>query len=159
RTARSQILGPNCSWFVYRSTDKGKSFARVAHLLGPTDRDLRDPHFYTIGSDLYLFGGTRLPVLAVHDDNIDAIEVAFKTSDGVTWDSLGPIGPEMWTFWRAKSQDGRWYSAAYHDGDTQDSLFSSSDGVNWTLGASIYNVPEDHEDETEIVFMPTGTLL
>ena len=159
RTALSQILGPNCSWFVYRSTDAGKTWVRAAHLLGPTDRDLRDPHFYSIGDELWLYGGTRLPVVPVHDDGIDAIEVAYKTSDGDNWQSLGNIGAEMWTFWRAKQHDGVWYNAAYHDGDSQVSLFSSSDGVTWTQGPDIYNVPEDHEEETELVFMPSGALL
>ena len=135
RTAKSQVLGPNCSWFVYRSTDAGKTYTRVAHLLGPTDRDLRDPHFYTIGDDLYLFGGTRLPGAPAHDDNIDAIEAAFKTSDGDNWTSLGPIAPEMWTLWRPRQQNGVWYSAAYHDGDSQIALFSSTDGITWPLGA------------------------
>ena len=159
RTAKSQVLGPNCSWFVYRSTNGGRSFDRVAHLLGPTDRDLRDPHFYTIGDELYLFGGTRLAVLPTHDAGIDAIEAAFKTTDGTSWDSLGNIGPEMWTFWRAKEEGGVWYNAAYHDGDSEVALFSSVDGVSWTLGPDVYNVPEDHEEETELTFMPSGALL
>jgi hypothetical protein len=159
RTARSQILGPNCSWFVYRSTDHGKTYQRAAHLLGPSDRDLRDPHFYTIGDELYLYGGTRLPVLPVHDDGIDAIEVAYRTSDGDNWESLGNIGQELWTFWRAKQHAGVWYNAAYHDGDSEVALFSSTDGVTWTLGPDVYNVPEDHEEETELTFMPSGALL
>jgi hypothetical protein len=159
RTAMSQILGPNCSWFVYRSTDGGKSFQRVAHLLGPTDRDLRDPHFYIIGKDLYIYGGARLPGVAAFDNGIDAIERAFKSSDGVNWQSLGQVGPEMWTFWRPKLRDGIWYNAAYHDDDSDDALFSSTDGVTWTLGPDIYNMPADHEDETELQFMPSGALL
>lgn len=159
RTAKSQILGPNCSWFVYRSTDGGKTLERVAHILGPTDRDLRDPHFYTVGDDLYLFGGTRLPGAPSHDNNIDAIETVFRTSDGVNWDSLGPGAPEMWTLWRPKLDNGVWYSAAYHDDDSQISMFSSTDGVTWSLGATVYDVPEDSEDETEIVFMPSGAML
>jgi len=159
RTAKSQILGPNCSWFVYRSTDGGKTLTRVAHILGPTDRDLRDPHFYTIGDELYLFGGTRLPGAPVHDNDIDAIEAAFKTSDGENWESLGPVAPDLWTLWRPREHDGVWYSAAYHDDDSQIAMFSSTDGLAWTLGATVYQVPEDHEDETESVFMPSGALL
>jgi hypothetical protein len=144
---------------VYRSSDGGKSFQRVAHLLGPTDRDLRDPHFYTIGKDLYIYGGARLPVLAAFDNGIDAIEMAFKSSDGINWQSLGPVGPEMWTFWRPKLRDGTWYNAAYHDGDADEALFSSTDGVHWMLGPDIYNMPEDHEDEAELVIMPSGFML
>ncbi|HXU73212.1 MAG TPA: sialidase family protein [Polyangia bacterium] len=159
RTAKSQILGPNCSWFVYRSTDGGKTLERVGHILGPTDRDLRDPHFYTIGDELYLFGGTRLPGAPSHDNNIDAIETVFRTSDGVNWDSLGAGAPEMWTLWRPRQENGVWYSAAYHDDDSQISMFSSTDGLTWTLGATVYDVPEDSEDETEIVFMPSGAML
>jgi hypothetical protein len=159
RTARSQILGPNCSWFVYRSLDGGKHFERVAHILGRTDRDLRDPHFYIIGNDLYLYGGARLPGLAAFDSGIDAIELGWKSSDGINWQSLGAVGPEMWTFWRPKQRDGIWYNAAYHDGDSDEALFSSSDGVTWTLGPDIYNMPADHEDEAELTIMPTGVML
>ena len=159
RTAQSQILGPNCSWFVYRSTDKGQTFQRVAHLLGPTDRDLRDPHFYTVGNELYIFGGTRLPGVADFDQGIDAIETAYKTSDGTNWQNLGNIGAEMWTFWRAKQSGTTWYQAAYHDGDTQVTLFSSADGVTWAQGPDVWVDPTSHQEETELVFMPTGVLL
>jgi hypothetical protein len=159
RTAMSQILGPNCSWFVYQSTDGGKTFARVAHILGPTDRDLRDPHFYTIGDELYIYGGARLPGIAEWDAGIDALPVAFKSSDGKNWTSLGQIAPDMWTLWRPKKHGDVWYAAAYHDGDSDDALFSSTDGVSWTLGPDIYDVPADHEDETELQFMPSGALL
>jgi hypothetical protein len=51
------------------------------------------------------------------------------------------------------------YSAAYEDGDKQVVLYSSPDGITWTPGAQIYGVSVDTPLETELTFMPSGTLL
>src|SRR5688500_6823964 len=48
RTAGSQILGPNSSLRVYRSRDDGRSLRLRAIIPAPPDRDIRDPHFYTV---------------------------------------------------------------------------------------------------------------
>src|SRR5581483_4282756 len=89
RTAESQILGPNSALHVYRSTDGGRTFAQTALIPAPTDRDLRDPHFYQVGDTLYMNAITRLPVLSAHDAMVDSVSVAFSTTDGATWNSLG----------------------------------------------------------------------
>src|SRR5262245_5991811 len=49
RTAMSQILGPNSSLRISRSTDGGVTFQLQAIIPAPLDRDLRDPHFYIAG--------------------------------------------------------------------------------------------------------------
>ncbi|HEY1955547.1 MAG TPA: hypothetical protein VGH28_08040 [Polyangiaceae bacterium] len=158
RTARSQILGPNSALHVYRSAD-GKSFAQVALIQAPSDRDLRDPHFYVVGSELFIHAITRLPVNSVRDTGVDSISVATHSPDGVSWAPLQNIGPETWSFWRVKQSNGVYYSAAYEDGDQAVSLFSSTDGLAWTQGAQVYGVAADTPLETELVFMPSGRML
>lgn len=158
RTARSQILGPNSALHVYRSAD-GASFTQVALIQAPSDRDLRDPHFYVVGSELFIHAITRLPVSSVRDTGVDSISVATHSLDGTTWAPLANIGPETWSFWRVKEENGVYYSAAYADGDQSVSLFSSTDGLAWTQGAPIYGVAADTPLETELVFMPSGRML
>src|SRR4029077_18265297 len=87
------------------------------------------------------------------------ISVETCSADGVMWAPLANIGPETWSFWRPKVAAGVYYSAAYEDGDVAVSLFSSTDGMTWTQGAQVYGVAADTPLETELVFMPSGTLL
>src|SRR5271154_1442095 len=46
RTAESQMLGPNSSLHIYKYT-KG-TFVQTAQIDAPSDRDIRDPHFYIV---------------------------------------------------------------------------------------------------------------
>jgi hypothetical protein len=158
RTARSQTLGPNSALHVYRSPD-GVTFTDVATIQAPTDRDLRDPHFFIVGATLNIKAITRLPVDSTRDTGVDSITVATQSIDGVTWSPLVNIGPEQWSFWRPKLYQGVYYSAAYQDGDLSVSLFSSTDGATWTQGAQVYGVSADTPLETELVFMPSGRML
>jgi hypothetical protein len=159
RTALSQILGPNSSLRVYRSTDAGGTFEHLATIPAPVDRDLRDPHFYVVGDELRIKALTRLPVVSSRDSDVDTIAVVTRSTDGSTWTDLAPIGPATWSFWRIREHGGVYYSAAYHDGDSEVALFSSTDGLDWTQGATVYGVAEDTPLETELVFMPSGRLL
>ena len=159
RTARSQVLGPNCSMHVYRSDDGGAHFTDVATLLPYQDRDLRDPSFYQVGSTLHLKAITRLAVNSLRDSDVQSISVESHSDDGVTWSPWQPIGPPTWSFWRVKEQAGVYYSAAYQDGDLQVVLFSSADGVAWTMGAPVYTVSADTPVETELSFLPSGRML
>ena len=159
RTARSQILGPNSSLHVYRSTDRGQTFAPVARIEAPSDRDIRDPHFYVVGGELRIKALTRLPVVSLRDSNVDTIAVAFRSRDGIHWQQPVAIGPVGWSFWRIRERAGTYYSAAYHDGDTEVALFTSQDGLTWQRGASIYDVAADSPLETELTFMPSGRVL
>jgi len=169
RTARSQVLGPDSALHVYRSTDGGASFADLATVEAPLDpilqsdppggRDLRDPHFFTVGDTLHIKALTRLPVTSTRDSDVQTVAVETHTTDGTTWSPLAPIGPAQWSYWRPRAQAGTWYTAAYHDGDSQVTLFSSTDGVAWTRGADVYTVSADTPLETELTFLPSGRML
>jgi hypothetical protein len=178
RTARSQILGPNSSLLIYRSVDDGATFKEVTRIdapMTPIDanddatmgRDIRDPAFFittTNGvSTLRLKALTRLPtniaITQTRDSNVESITVGFSSTDGTTWSPLARLAPNLWSFWRVKELGGVFYSAAYHDGDSSVSLFSSPDGVTWTLGAQVFGVTADTPLETEIVEMPNGNML
>jgi hypothetical protein len=168
RTAESQVLGPNSSLRVMKSTDKGATFQLLAIIPSPTattypslgDRDMRDPSLYVVNDQLVFKAITRLPVTSTRDSNVDSITVSSTSSDGgSTWSPLTPIGPEMWSFWRVKQHAGAYYSAAYQDGDMSVKLFTSADGVTWSPGAVIYDVAADTPLETELEFMPSGRML
>jgi len=156
RTAGSQILGPNRSLRVYRSTDGGKTFKLRAIIPAPSDRDIRDPHFYEVGKRLYIKAITRLPGFALRDTGAESISVDMHSEDGRTWTRPHPIGPVRWGFWRVVEQDGTYYSAAYEDGDLRVVLYRSSDGRKWRAGPQIYGVSADTPLETELVFTPSG---
>jgi len=165
RTAESQVLGPNSSLRVYKSTDGGATFDLLAIIPAPMggtlgDRDLRDPSFDVVDGQLALKALVRLPVGSTRDSNVDTITVGTTSPDGgTTWTPLTPLAPSTWSFWRIKVEGGVHYSAAYEDGDKSVKLFSSPDGATWTAGAVIYDVAEDTPLETELVFMPSGRML
>jgi hypothetical protein len=156
RTAGSQVLGPNSSLRVYRSTDDGKHFRLQAIIPAPVDRDIRDPSFYVVGKKLFIKAITRLPGFALRDADAGSVSVQMHSADGRAWSAPRPIGPETWGFWRVVEQDGTYYSAAYQDGDLQVVLYRSRDGVHWRAGPLIYGVSEDTPLETELVFSPSG---
>jgi hypothetical protein len=160
RTAKSQILGDDCALHIYQSKDHGAHFSETAVILPLTGRDLRDPHFYTIGDDLYIKALTRLPVTSSRDSNVETMAYGWHSSDGASWTQLpDPLAPTEWSLWRPKLKDGVWYSAAYHDGDSSVQLYTSSDGATWSAGAEVYTVSDDTPLETELTFMPSGALL
>jgi hypothetical protein len=168
RTAISQVLGPNSSLHVYQSVDSGLTFGRRAILTAPLagelpdtpmGRDLRDPSFYIVGDTLYIKALTRLPVTSERDSFVDTIAVETHSTDGENWSPFTPIGPTGWSYWRIREHAGTYYSAAYQDGDKSIMLYSSTDGVNWTAGPTIYGVSADTPVETELVFLPSGQML
>jgi hypothetical protein len=159
RTALSQELGPNSALHVYRSSDGGATFAETARIEAPSDRDIRDPHFYVVGNALHIKALTRLPVMKPRDTDVDTVAVEIHSTDGLTWSPQQPIGPHGWSFWRIKENAGTYYTAAYQDGDQSVVLYSSTDGVTWTAGPVVYGVAADTPLETELTFMPSGRLL
>ncbi|CAN5757696.1 sialidase family protein [soil metagenome] len=155
RTAESQVLGPNSSLRISRSDDEGATWSVLAIIPAPSDRDLRDPHFYVDDDgNLNIKAITRLPHTSQRDSDVDSISVRTVSADqGLTWSNLSPIGPPTWSFWRIRGDaHGNLYSAAYEDGDKSVKLFSSVDGATWTPGAMIYDVAEDTPLETELIF-------
>lgn len=169
RTAKSQILGPNSSLRISKSTDGGKTFELQAILAAPTTppdgRDIRDPHFYVVGDALHIKMLCRLPVLSAKDTGVDTLPQYTSSTDGETWTPLATYTDGMGTewnthsFWRIREREGVYYSAAYKDGDQSVTLFTSTDGVVWQKGADIWAVAEDTPLETELTFMPSGKLL
>lgn len=159
RTAMSQILGPNSSLRVSRSTDGGATFALQAIIPAPPDRDLRDPHFYIAGDRLFIKGLTRVQVNSTRDSMVDSITMIASSADGVTWTPLAPAAPETWSFWNVRDFGGVHYAGAYEDGDKSIKLFSSTDGTTWTPGATIFDGAADTPLEPEVVFMPSGRML
>lgn len=169
RTAKSQILGPNSSLRILKSTDGGATFDLQAVIAAPTTppdgRDIRDPHFYVLNDTLYIKLLCRLPVLSKRDSDVDTLPQYTMSTDGKTWSPLVTYSDGMGTewnthsFWRIKERDGVYYSAAYLDGDLSVTLFSSTDGVTWAKGPDVYTVSEDTPLETELTFMPSGKML
>jgi hypothetical protein len=161
RTATSQILGPNSSLRVLRSSDHGSDWQLLAVIPAPEGRDLRDPSFYQVGGKLAIKALTRRQVVTLRDSDTDTIAVASVSPDGGrTWGPLAPIGPERWSFWRIRDDArGVHYTAAYEDGDRSVELFTSADGTHWTGVSRIYGRAEDTPLETELVFVPSGKLL
>jgi hypothetical protein len=157
RTAESQMLGPNSALHIYRYD--GRAFVETALIDAPSDRDLRDPHFYIVGDTLRIKALARLPVLSVRDSDTDSVALGASSTDGSNWTPLAEIGPHGWSFWRLKQVAGEWLSAAYQDGDKSVVLYRSSDGVNFTRGADVYTVSADTPLETELTLMPSGRLM
>jgi hypothetical protein len=156
RTASSQVLGPNSSLRVYRSTNEGRTFKLQAIIPAPAGRDIRDPCFYIVGKRLFIKAITRLPGFALRDQHAGSISVQTHSSDGRTWSATRAIGPEGWGFWRVVEHGGVYYSTAYEDGDLRIVLYRSLDGVRWTRGPQIYGVSADTALEAELAFSPGG---
>jgi hypothetical protein len=156
RTAASQVLGPNSSLRVYRSIDRGDSFRLQAVIPAPAGRDIRDPHFFTVGDRLHIKAITRLPGFAVRDTGANSVALDTSSANGRAWSPFRRIGPEDWTFWRVAEQDGTYYAAAYEDGNRRVVLHRSADGRRWGRGAEIYTRVGDSPSETELVFTPSG---
>lgn len=157
RTAESQQLGPNSALHVYRWS--GSAFVETARIDAPSDRDLRDPHFYIVGDQLRIKALARLPVVSIRDSQTDTVALGSVSSDGTSWSPLAEIGPHGWSFWRLKQVGGEWLTAAYQDADLQVVLFRSSDGVSFRQGPSVYTISADTPLETELTVMPSGKVM
>jgi hypothetical protein len=159
RTAGSQILGPNSSLRILRSTDGGRTFRLHAVVPAPPDRDIRDPHFYTVGRRLFIKAITRLPGFALRDMDAGSVSVQISSTDARTWTAPQPVGPIEWGFWRVVRQGRTLYSAAYQDGDLRVVLYRSRNGRRWAAGPQVYGVAKDTPLETELVFARSGRRL
>ena len=161
RSAISQDLGPNSALHVYKSTDHGQTFEQTAFIGAPSDRDIRDPSFFIVGQQLYMKVLERLHPSGsgARDTGVDTITAIKTSSDGATWTDGQMVAPHGWSFWRVKEHAGVYYSAAYQDGDQQVVLFTSHDGLSWTMGPQVYGISADTPLETELTFMPGGKLL
>lgn len=158
RTAESQMLGPNSSLHVYRYS--GGSFVETARIAAPSDRDIRDPHFFIVGDQLHIKALARLPVVTLRDSDVDTVALVTTTTDGATFTPWSELGPHGWSFWRIKElPTGEWLTAAYQDGDKSIVLYRSSDGLTFSAGATLYDLAAQTPLETELSFLPSGRLM
>src|SRR5882672_8526344 len=159
RTAVSQILGPNSSLRISRSRDEGRTFELQTVIPAPSDRDIRDPHFYQVNGVLHLVALSRLSVNSSRDSDVDSVSLHTQSEDGVHWTDFAEASPHQWSFWRPRSFNGAWYSAAYQDGDKSVDLYKTTDGAAWQRVSQVFGIAEDTPLETELVFMPSGRML
>lgn len=156
RTAESQMLGPNSSLNVYKYA--GGTFQLLKRVPAPSDRDIRDPHFFVVGDELRIKALARLAVVSIRDADVDTVPLMVPALDAST--DYTELGPHGWSFWRLKqSPAGEWLTAAYQDGDKSVVLYRSSDGVTFTAGATIYDDAAQTPLETELTFLPSGRLM
>jgi len=116
-------------------------------------QDIRDPKFAAIGNLLILYafpnaGFQALPYRTVYS----------VSGDGDTWAPFADIEQPGWLLWRPKSRDGvTWYVPAYWHQHGKSALFSSTDGIAWTM-VSMINEGEAN-DETDFEFLADGRIL
>ena len=135
------------------SNDMGHSWTEV-HAFNANGQDIRDPKFAIIGNRLFLY--------ALKNDTFLAepyLTMYSYTEDGSTWQELQKVANvDGWLFWRPKTQDGiTFYDAAYWHEHGKSILLKSTDGINWEIVSNIHE--GQHNDETEIEFLPDGRLL
>jgi hypothetical protein len=135
------------------SSDQGKTFAQVFSF-NPPGEDIRDPKFAVIGNRLFLYALKNTSFIAE-----PYVTVYAYTENGETWTNFEAVpGLDGWLFWRPKTQDGvTFYNAAYWYQHTKSVLLKSTDGINWGIVSTIHE--GDHNDETEIQFLPDGRLI
>ncbi len=140
-----------CRLRIWRSSD-GRSFEPVAEL-GMPGEDIRDPKLAEIGGRLFLYalpnrGRAARPYTTVYS----------VSDDGVSWPPFAPIEQPGWLFWRPKTRDGvTWYVPAYWHEHGRSRLFSSGDGIHWSVVSEIHE--GDANDETDFEFLPDGSML
>jgi len=139
---------------IERSDDLGKTWEEVA-TFNPPDEDIRDPKLAVIDGKLFLY--------ALQNTNFIAepyITVYTYSENGSDWPDHFEILPNLdgWLFWRPKTLDNEtFYNAAYWWEHGKSILLSSTDGINWEIISTIYE--GGRNDETEIIFLPDGSLM
>jgi len=141
----------DCKLVVRRSPD-ARTWEQLCTLqVAPAD--IRDPKFAVIQERLVLYALKNVTW------NPEPYTTVVTTSlDGVHWDTFQEIEPKGWLFWKPKSLDGHtFYVPAYWWEHGKSALFSSTDGIHWSLVSDIYN--GDRNDETDIEFLPDGSMI
>ena len=138
---------------IQTSRDQGRTWTEVK-AFNANGQDIRDPKFAVIGQRLFLY--------ALKNDEFLAepyLSMYSYSADGTTWAEMAKVpGLDGWLFWRPKTRDGiTFYNAAYWHEHGKSILLKSTDGINWDIVSYIHQ--GQHNDETEIEFMPNGDLL
>ena len=120
------FASPECVLVVHKSTDKGKTWEKLAEVNVPGE-DVRDPKLAIFGDELFMY------VLKNTEFAAEPYTTELTTTrDGVNWTPLESVGHEGWLFWRPKSTDGEtWYLPAYWHDHGRSILLQSQDGRNW----------------------------
>jgi len=141
----------DCYLAVWRSAD-ARNWEKLTEFSVP-GQDIRDPTFAVIDDRLFVYVMKNVDFAA--EPYMTQMSV---TDDGENWSDLVDVAPEGWLFWRPKTRDGEtWYVPAYWHEHGASILLSSTDGVNWTEVATIYE--GDRNDETDIAFLPNGRMI
>jgi hypothetical protein len=136
---------------IWRSTD-ARHWEEVARF-DAAGEDIRDPKFAAIGDRLFLYALKNTEFTAEPYQTVYAV-----SDDAATWTGFQEIEPVGWLFWRPKTADGlTWYTPAYWHGHGKAALLRSTDGVHWTMHATIYE--GDRIDEPAVEFLPDGRLI
>jgi hypothetical protein len=139
---------------VDRSGDLGRSWAQVTTFTAGSGQDIRDPKLAVIGARLFLYALKNTSFVAE-----PYATVYSYTEDGSTWTAFASIeGLDGWLFWRPKTENGlTFYNSAYWYEHGKSVLLRSTDGILWQIVSYIHQ--GQHNDETEIEFLPDGRLI
>jgi hypothetical protein len=143
---------PESRLLIKRSSD-ARSWETLA-TLNVAGMDIRDPKLAVIAGRLFLYALPNDSVYATPEHTV----YATSRDGGRTWSDFQPLANPGWLFWRPKTRDGRvWYVSAYWHDHGASILLRSSDGVNWSEVAQLYE--GEANDETAIEFLPDGRML
>ncbi len=136
---------------LWKSTD-AQHWEKTAEF-NAAGEDIRDPKLAVIRNRLFLYALKNTEFTA------EPYATVFSSSaDGSHWDPFETVQPEGWLFWRPKSPDGvTWYVPVYWHEHGKSALLTSSDGVTWSIVATIYE--GDRNDETDIEFLSDGRMM
>jgi len=143
---------PDAKILVWNSTD-ARQWRKVAEFSVPGE-DVRDPKFAIIKNRLFLYflKNKAFPMALPYTT------VFTYTEDGIHWAPVQPIAPAGWNFWAPKTLDNKtWYVPAYGRDPYGVRLFNSTDGVNWSSWATLYQ--GETCSESAIEFLPDGRIL
>lgn len=119
------------------------------------EEDIRDPKLALIGERLFLYA----LVNRSFDPEPYTTVCCWSDDGGRTWTRFRPLAPEGWLFWKPKTRDGvTWYAAAYWHEHGRSALFSSTDGIEWSKVATIFDGGR-RNDETDFALLPDGRML
>ena len=163
------MIHPTSRIVVLSSSDAVR-WERV-HSFAVPGRDVRDPHFLTLGERLFVISGAvRVGPEAPAAYDIDQHQgFSAWTADGRTWHGPRAMeGTSGYYVWRAVSRDGVAYlcgrrkrrTAPENEADElrllQATLLASRDGFSWT---EVGVVQAEYGGETAFLFEPDGSLL
>jgi hypothetical protein len=116
--------------------------------------DIRDPKFAVINNQIFIYFLKNNGVMAIPYGT-----GYMNSSDGVTWSTQKDLpGMAGWCLWRPRTRDNvTWYCSVYKNDQMDNSLFSTTNGINWTFVSKIASGVGISEDE--LIFLEDGRML